>query len=282
MYSGDGVPLKSNAVRTTALGLALAAVRRSPSLPRVPRIRRPARHPRRASRTQTARGILDDVTTPSSAELPPPVRLPGQHELPFEDGEPMETSRHYEQMHHLTGALRQAMRDRSDVFVGGNMFVYFSPRQPKNELFRGPDVFVVLGTEKKERLSWVLWEEMRLPDVVIELTSESTTTEDYGTKKEVYERVWKTAVYVIYDPLTHQLDAWQLEGGRYVPAPRAENGDVEVAILGLRLGLRDLPLDETIGPPSLRWIDASGNVLRTLAEANARIAELEAELARRG
>ena len=241
---------------------------------------------------QTAHGILDEVTTPSSAELPPPVRLPGQHELPCEDGEPMETSRHRAQMAHLIEALEHATRDRDDVYVAGNMFVYFSPRQLKNEFFRGPDVFVVLGAEKKERLSWVLWEEMRLPDVVIELTSTSTRDEDYGTKKDVYERIWKTAVYVIYDPITHALDAWQLEGGRYVPAPRAENGDVEIGLLGLRLGLRDVPLDQVIGPPSLRWIDRSGEPLPTyaenaesraqLADAHKRIAALEAELARRG
>ena len=48
------------------------------------------------------------------------------------------------------------------------------PMGSKNEFFRGPDVFVVVGAEKKERLSWVLWEELRLPDVVIELTSPSS------------------------------------------------------------------------------------------------------------
>jgi Uma2 family endonuclease len=231
---------------------------------------------------QTAHGILDDVTTPSAHELPPPSRLPGQHELPSEDGEPMETTRHRAQMNHLIDALQHATRDRSDVYVAGNMFVYFSPRQLKNEFFRGPDVFVVIGAEKKERLSWVLWEEMRLPDIVIELTSESTRAEDHGPKKDVYERVWKTAVYVIFDPFTHQLDAWQLQAGRYVPAPRAENGDIDVTLLGLRLGLRDLPLDGVLDPPSLRWIDANGEALPTYTETHARIAALESEIAKRG
>ena len=182
------------------------------------------------------------------------------------------------------------------MYVNGNMFVYFSPRQLKSEQFRGPDVFVVLGTEKKERLSWVLWEEMRLPDVVIELTSPSTRDEDYGKKKHIYERVWKTAVYVIYDLATHQLDAWVLEGGRYVSAPRAENGDIEVRILDLRLGLRELPLDELTPAPSLRWIGQDGEPLpsyQALADHNAALADhnaalearvrvLEADLARRG
>lgn len=222
---------------------------------------------------QTTHGILDDVTD-HAPELPPPVRLPGQHELPCEDGAPMETDRHRQEMAYLIDSLRDATRERSDVYVNGNMFVYFSPRQLRNEHFRGPDVFVVVGTEKKERLSWVLWEEMRLPDVVIELTSASTRDEDYGAKKDVYERVWKSASYVIYDPATHQLDAWKLDGGRYVPATRSERGDVEIPLLGLAIGVRDLPLDDTIGPPSLRWILPDGQPLQTFAEAKAELARL--------
>jgi Uma2 family endonuclease len=228
---------------------------------------------------QSAHGILDHVTAPSDLEIPP-VRLPGQRELPSEDGMPMESERHRAQMDQLIRSLANVMRERDDVYVNGNMFVYFSPRQLKNEFFRGPDVFVVVGAEKKERLSWVLWEEMRLPDVVIELTSPSTRDEDYGKKKDVYERVWKTATYVIYDPATHQIDAWELEGGRYVPAPRRQNGDVEVRILGLALGLRELPLDDLVGAPSLRWIGADGEPLPSYDALAARVAQLEAEVAR--
>lgn len=229
---------------------------------------------------QTTHGILDDVTD-HAPELPPAVRLPGQHELPCEDGVAMETDRHRQEMAYLIDSLRSATRERSDVYVAGNMFVYFSPRQLRNEHFRGPDVFVVVGAEKKERRSWVLWEELRLPDVVIELTSPSTREDDYGVKKDVYERVWKSACYVVYDPATHQLDAWQLEGGRYVAAPRNEHGDVEIALLGLALGVRNLPLDETIGAPSLRWIARDGTPLPTSSELRERAAQLEAELARR-
>jgi Uma2 family endonuclease len=223
-----------------------------------------------------AHGILGDVSVSFDPEVPP-VRLPGQRELPSEDGEPMETQRHYDEAAYLIHAIESATRDQGDVYAAGNMFVYFSPRQLKNEFFRGPDVFVVVGAEKKERLSWVLWEEMRLPDVVIELTSPSTRDEDYGKKKDIYERVWKTATYVIYDPATHQLDAWELDGGRYVPLAKDERGDVEVKILGMRLGMRPLPLSSTMPAPSLRWIDASGDPLPTLTEVTARA---DAETAR--
>ncbi len=234
----------------------------------------------------SAHGILDDVTPPSDLEIPP-VRLPGQRELPSGDGEPMETERHADQQAHLVTTMKSAMRSRDDVYVNGNMFVYFSPNQLKNESFRGPDVFVVLGTEKRERRSWVLWEEMCLPDVVVEITSSSTRDEDYGEKKEIYGRVWKTAFYAIYDPATHQLDAWELDGGRYVPLPKNADGDVDVAILEMRLGVRALALSSSVPAPSLRWIDRHGAPLESYDELRAqnadlstRNAELDAELER--
>ncbi len=51
------------------------------------------------------------------------------------------------------------------------MFVYFSAAQLKSEDFRGPDFFAVLGVPKAERKSWVVWQEGKAPDVVIELLS---------------------------------------------------------------------------------------------------------------
>jgi len=94
--------------------------------------------------------------------------LPGQDELPSEDGEPMETGFHDAQDALLKDTLMDAWRDRRDFFVAGNMFVYFSERQIRANDFRGPDVFVVLDTEPKGRKSWVAWEEGgKLPDVVI-------------------------------------------------------------------------------------------------------------------
>ena len=65
-----------------------------------------------------------------------------------------------------------------------------------------------------------------------------------------------------------------------MPAPRRQNGDVEVRILGLALGLRELPLDDLVGAPSLRWIGADGEPLPSYDALAARVAQLEAEVAR--
>jgi Uma2 family endonuclease len=111
---------------------------------------------------------------------PPEIKLPPtQDELPSDDGIPMETQRHGLQMQLLVRPLSQWLKTQGrEAFVGGNMFVYFSPNQVRNDDYRGPDVFVVLDVPRRERKSWVVWEEEKAPDVVIELLSESTAKKD--------------------------------------------------------------------------------------------------------
>lgn len=63
----------------------------------------------------------------------------------------MESARHRQQMSLLVDSLEDSWRERDDFYVGGNMFLYFSAAQVRNNDFRGPDVFVVLNTTRRER-----------------------------------------------------------------------------------------------------------------------------------
>src|SRR5262245_11107315 len=93
----------------------------------------------------------------------------------IEAGEPLESARHRQPMEVLVQSLDWAWADRKDYYAAGDMFIYFSETQTRKNDFRGPDVFVVLGTERRERRAWVVWEEDgKAPDVIIELLSEST------------------------------------------------------------------------------------------------------------
>jgi Uma2 family endonuclease len=194
--------------------------------------------------------------------------LPGQNELPSDDGEPMESTFHDAQNAVLKDTLHEAWGDRTDFFVGGNMFVYFSERQVRNNDFRGPDVFVVLDVEPKARKSWVAWEEGgRLPNVVIEVLSESTEAVDRGEKMQIYARIWRTPAYFLLDPDTLKLEGFRLDPARraYVPLEPDPNGDVPVAPLGLKLGLRPTRYRE-FDQPFLRWIDETGAPLPMASE----------------
>ena len=53
-------------------------------------------------------------------------------------------------MNLLIGILRYYWWDRPDIYVAGNMFVYFDPDQVKTHNFRGPDVFVVKQARRAE------------------------------------------------------------------------------------------------------------------------------------
>jgi len=210
--------------------------------------------------------------------------LPGQDELPCDDGEPMETAFHDAQDAVLKDTLIDAWAERRDCYVAGNMFVYFSDLQVRSNDFRGPDVFVVLDVERKDRKSWVAWQEGgRLPDVVIEVTSESTAHVDRGEKMRIYARVWRTPAYFIFDPETEQLEGYRLDGDRreYVALAPDEKGDLAVLPLGLSLGLRRTKYRD-YDRLFVRWIDSQGNPLPTAQErasrAEARAEELEARL----
>jgi Uma2 family endonuclease len=144
------------------------------------------------------------------------IFLPTQDTLPCDDGVPMETQRHKLQMDMLIDTLLPWLEQRENGYVGGNMFIYFSSAQVRNQDFKGPDFFAVLGVPKNERKSWVVWEEGKAPDVVIELLSESTIKEDKTEKKQIYQDRLRVPEYFWYDPFdSKDLAGFALKNGIY-------------------------------------------------------------------
>lgn len=86
-------------------------------------------------------------------------------ELPYDDAEPMESPKHRHQTNLLIETLHIHLADRDDVFIGGNMGVYYTTLQAIKNEFKAPDFFVVLGVPYRERTFWVVWEEGRGPDL---------------------------------------------------------------------------------------------------------------------
>lgn len=168
-------------------------------------------------------------------------------ELPYEDGEPLESKWHHLQINLLEDLLHQHWQNPTDYFVGGNMFVYYSLDQVRNRDYKGPDFFVVKGVDgTRLRSSWIVWQEGgRYPDVIIELLSPTTATEDLGSKKNLYEQVFKTFEYFCIDPSDHSIQGWQLEKCRYVPRPQDERGWVWSDSLQLWLGFQEGRLQGT-------------------------------------
>jgi Uma2 family endonuclease len=203
-------------------------------------------------------------------------------DLPTEDGIPLESNWHRIQINLLVDSTHQHWLDRADYFAGGNMFIYYSLKQARNKDYKGPDFFVVKAVDSKlDRRAWIVWEEDgQFPNVIVELLSASTATEDLGAKKDLYERVFKTPEYYCYDPDTRKLLGWQWDRPGYTPLQPNFRGHLLSEQLGVWLGLWEGEY-QGIQSTWVRYYDDAGAVLPTLEEAaRKRVDAAEAEAAR--
>lgn len=156
----------------------------------------------------------------------------------WSDEPPLESDFHRDQIDLLIRILRWWWRDRNDVYISGNLTIYYNQDQLKTRDFRGPDFFVVLGTEKKDRKSWVVWGENGLyPNLILEILSDSTKRVDKGLKKDLYQNTFRTPDYFWFDPDTFELEGFHLLDGRYEAIQPSEQGWLWSQQLELYLGV---------------------------------------------
>ncbi len=213
-------------------------------------------------------------------------------EYPESDGKPMaETDTHIQQLIYLREALNDYFRDDPNVYVAGNLFVYFVEGDPSQVV--APDIFVVKGVPKGDRRFFQVWKEGKAPDVVFELTSRRTRYEDLGAKKGIYELLG-VQEYFLFDPLGEYLRpplmTFRLtpEGYRRVEEepPVSRVLGLELRIEGNFLRLVDPRTGEKLLTP-LEAQEARRQAERRAAEeaearrkAEAELEQLRAELAR--
>lgn len=142
----------------------------------------------------------------------------------WSDEPPLESDRHLKQIVLFLSSLEWWWRDRPDApeqrrnnfFAAGNLTIYYSTRQRKSEDFRGPDFFVVLDTEYKERKSWVVWnEEGKYPNLILEILSDTTAQIDRGLKKQIYQDIFRTPEYFWFDLYSLEFKGFRLKDARY-------------------------------------------------------------------
>lgn len=179
----------------------------------------------------------------------------------WSDEPPLETYRHLKQLILLLTCLERLWQDRQDFFAGGNMSIYYSTRQLKSEDVRGPDFFVVLNTERKERKSWVVWEEDgKYPNFILEILSDTTAKNDRGLKKQLYQDIFRTPDYFWFDPYTLEFAGFKLNYRRYEEIVPNEQGWLWSDELQLYLGI--------VGE-QLRFFTPEGELVPTPEEAEA-------------
>ncbi|MBX3011863.1 MAG: Uma2 family endonuclease [Caldilineaceae bacterium] len=147
-----------------------------------------------------------------------------------------------------------------------------------------PDMMLSLGVAvaddwwTREHRSYFIWEFGKVPDVVIEIVS-NTEGNEAGRKLQRYAQ-WGVPYYVIYDPQlliqAKELVVYELHVGQYLPRPDQRLPRID---LGLTLweGVFEDKMDRW-----LRWCDGDGQLFLTgveLAEQERQRAEREQQRA---
>lgn len=178
-------------------------------------------------------------------------------------------------------ALRHQFSHRDDVYVSGNLFIYY--RMNDNNTWVAPDVFVVMGgTRKGPRHSWITWREGKVPDFVLEITSPSTWQNDAVGKRRTYANMG-VAEYWRFDPLSRYFNpplvGERLVDGEYRPIEVTTDADGILRghspVLGLDLCVLPGGLLRFYDPERGQWLNTYEEEV-AIREAEARAREAEA------
>jgi Uma2 family endonuclease len=202
----------------------------------------------------------------------PTLCLPSSEELPDSDDTPVDN----ELQDLIPGLLKATLawfwQERWDWFFGVDMGIYYHPDLPAIV----PDGFLSLGiprfTDEELRLSYVLWEERKVPMLVLEVVSQKYRGE-YSRKKAFYAEMG-VKYYAVYSSRRRKkprLEVYELIDQEY----HLLTGEpIWLAEIGLGLG-RDRGVYLGIEREWLYWYDAEGRRIPTSEER----AELQRERA---
>ena len=203
---------------------------------------------------------------------------------PESDGLPMaESDATRDYLIYGVEALDRYFQKDPKVYVSGNLFIYYEQGNPKAVV--APDVFVVLGVDKKKRFSYKTWEEQdKMPNFILEITSKSTASQDRGIKKGLYAYLG-VKEYFQYDPtadyLRPCLQGFRLMEGNYLPILGQLHGDrlsIHSETLGLELRLEADGEMRFYNPKTGEKLLSTGEMEQARVQAEQRADKLAAKL----
>ena len=208
---------------------------------------------------------------------------------PETDGMPLADGDYqFEHFMEILFLLRSFFRDRPDVAVKGNTIIYYVEGNPR--LWVSPDCYVAFGVDLAlllENNNYRVWEMGKAPDFVLEIGSPSTASNDLGDKRDLYARLG-IGEYWRFDPsggdhYGEPLVGERLVDGEYRRLDMREDVDGGVwgdsPALGLELHWVEGSL-RLYDPVGGRWLQTPTEIEEAREAAEARAAELEAELRR--
>lgn len=209
-----------------------------------------------------------------STQITPPIE---EIDYPTGDGTPVaETPIHRDNLLETIWMLEEWFKDqkRDDVYVSGNMFVYYVKGDRRRHL--SPDIFVVHDVGNQYRDCYKTWEESKPTlDLVIEFTSWSTKEEDLEDKFELYRDQLGVQEYLLFDPYGEYLEPpqqlYRLIDGEYVSVESVD-GRLPSKVLDMHFERDDRRLR--------LWIPQTGDWLPFPAEIAADYRNMQVEYAK--
>ncbi len=202
---------------------------------------------------------------------------------PDSDGQPMAVSDlHRRILTRTLGVLDTHFAERPEVYVSGDILMYYVEGDPRKSV--APDVLVTFGMGKKNRRTYLVWEEGKVPDFVMEFSSKGTYRNDLGSKMELYASLG-IQDYFLYDAegvyLSSPIVGFTLVEGSYVPISAGPDGGLHSAALDLDfyfgevgLGIYDPVAEAWLQTPAESAI-ARAEIAETRADREATRAELQ-------
>jgi Uma2 family endonuclease len=137
---------------------------------------------------------------------------------PDTDGEPIaESTIQFDAISELKWGLEELFASNPLVFIAGDLLWY--PIEGDNRTRRAPDVMVVFGRPKGERLSYLQWREGHVvPQVVFEVHSPNETAETLQAKRD-FDELHGVEEYYEIDPALRRAYGWLRQDGRLVSVP---------------------------------------------------------------
>lgn len=238
--------------------------------------------------------MAEPATEPTRSPSPAILELMAHDErsLPCTDDMPLpDSDQQGDPVYYTKMALRHHFRQRDDVAISADIFMYYLPlhgAEPERDgrgrpvyPRLGPDGLVSFGVPRRDRDSYVVYKEGKPPDLVLEVASRSTWRRDYGAKRAIYEALG-VREYFVFDARPRErgrLTGLRLEDGSYTPIGPVPVvlGGVGVPSVVLGLVARSWKGDDRW---EMRWHDpASGKDLRTFDELAATLEERDREVA---
>ena len=181
-------------------------------------------------------------------ENAPAVHFHGEPQeifYPETDGKPMaETDIHRKTATRLTETLEAFLIEQKEVYVSGNLLVYYEEDNPRKCL--APDVFIVKNVPKHARRIFKIWEEKTVPTVIFGILSKQTVVEDLQTKFVLCQKLGVKEFFIFdpeYDYLKKKsLLAYRLRDGEYeqlkVVKGRVMSEELNLGLIDTRKTLR--------------------------------------------